>query len=64
MVNPGPDHWIALKWFFRYLKGSLNLGLCFKTCKEGVILKGFLDSHYAGIRDNRKSTNIFTVCGT
>lgn len=42
ITNPGFDHWIALKWLLRYLKGSSSLGLCFKICKERVILKGFI----------------------
>lgn len=30
MANPGLEHWEALKWVLRYLKGSPNLGLLFE----------------------------------
>jgi transposase InsO family protein len=65
MANPGPEHWTALKWLLRYLKGSADLGLHFKFCKEGVVLKGYVDSDYASNKDNRKSTTayVFTLCG-
>jgi hypothetical protein len=66
MSNPGEEHWNALKWLLRYLKGTSNFGLMFKMNKEGVTLKGFTDSDFAGDRDNRKSTSsyFFTLCGT
>lgn len=48
IANPSPEHWTALKWLLRYLKGFSNLGLCFNPCKKGIVLKGFVDSDYAG----------------
>lgn len=64
MSNPGPTHWEALKWLFKYLKGTCNVGLVYKFSTEGVKLKGFTDANYAGDRDNRKSTSsyVFTLC--
>lgn len=64
MGNPGEEHWNALKWLLRYLKGTLDLGLVFKFDKRGIMLKGFTDSDFAGDRDNRKSTSayFFTLC--
>jgi len=64
MSNPGPKHWEALKWLLRYLKGSSDIGLVYKHKTEGVKLKGFTDSDYAGDRDNRKSMSsyVFTLC--
>ncbi|KAL2491414.1 cysteine-rich RLK (RECEPTOR-like protein kinase) 8 [Abeliophyllum distichum] len=66
MANPGPEHWEALKWLLRYLKGTSNLGLIYGTCNEGVILKDFVDADFVSDKDNRKSTiaYIFTLCGT
>lgn len=66
MANPGLEHWTALKWLLRYLKGSAHLGLVFSACNDGVVLNGFVDSDFAGNIDNRKSTTsyVFTLCGT
>ena len=54
MANPGKAHWEAVKWVLRYLKGTLNSGLCFGggTCQ----VSGFVDSDYAGDLDRRRST--------
>lgn len=59
-------YWIALKWLLRYLKCFADLELHFKSCKEDVVLKGFVDSDYASNKDNRKSTTayVFTLCST
>ncbi|XP_075515304.1 secreted RxLR effector protein 161-like [Primulina tabacum] len=64
MANPGKDHRLALKWIFRYLKGSLNLGLRFKGTKdESRTVTGFVDSDFACIIDIGKSLAryIFTL---
>ncbi|CAM8980353.1 unnamed protein product [Rhodiola kirilowii] len=29
MNNPGKQHWEAVKWIFRYLRGTTDVGLCF-----------------------------------
>ncbi|KAL2517227.1 Uncharacterized protein Adt_13474 [Abeliophyllum distichum] len=64
MSNQGLDHWKALKWVPRYLRGSSDTGLVFKNKSKGVMLKGFVDADYAGDTDNRKSTTsyVFTLC--
>lgn len=66
MSNPGEEHWNALKWLLRHLKRTSNYGIMFKLNKEGVTLKGFTDSDFAGNREDRKSTSsyFFTLCGT
>lgn len=38
MSNPREEHWNALKWLLRYLKGTSNLGSMFKSNKNGVTL--------------------------
>ena len=41
MVNLGKDHWKAVKWIFRYLRGSSKLCLTFGDSKpilEGIYL--------------------------
>ena len=63
MHNPGKDHWSAVKWIFRYLKGTSDIGLVFdKTTTNDVV--GFVDSDYGGDLDRRRSLSgyIFTLC--
>ena len=33
MSNPGKQHWEAVKWIFRYLRGTAKLGLEFRKCE-------------------------------
>ncbi|GKE87430.1 hypothetical protein Tco_1564905 [Tanacetum coccineum] len=54
MSNPGREHWEALKWLLRYLKGTLKATLCFS--RKEVILEGFSNSDYEGCLDSGKST--------
>ncbi|GKA16113.1 hypothetical protein Tco_0695860 [Tanacetum coccineum] len=62
--NPGREHWEAVKWLLRYLKGTSKATLCFSRKK--VVLEGFSDSDYGGCLDLGKSITgyIFTVDGT
>ena len=67
MHNPGKEHWNAVKWILRYLKGTSNYGLMFDKSKvktNDVI--GFVDSDYAGDLDRRRSISgyLFTLCGS
>lgn len=64
MSNPGREHWEAVKWLLRYLKGTSKVALCFS--KKDVILEGFSDADLGGCLDTRKSTTgyIFTLGGT
>ncbi|XP_022883617.1 uncharacterized protein LOC111400428 [Olea europaea var. sylvestris] len=59
----GLEHWKALRWLLRYLKGTIDIGLKFSANKEGVKLNGFVDANYVGDRDGRKSTSsyVFTL---
>ncbi|XP_073133671.1 secreted RxLR effector protein 161-like [Henckelia pumila] len=67
MANPLIEHWEALKWILRYLKGAVDIGLRFekKTNYESAVV-GFVDAHFAGNTDNQKSLTryIFTLYGT
>ncbi|KAL5554515.1 hypothetical protein UlMin_041916 [Ulmus minor] len=58
--NPGKYHWEAMKWLLRYVKGTTNLGLVYEK-KNGTKhgLEGFVDSDYAGNKDNRRSTTSY-----
>ena len=63
MVNPSKDHWEAVKWIFRYLRGSSKLCLTFGDSKP--VLEGYVDVDWAGDLDGRKFTSgyLFTFTG-
>ncbi|OAE31211.1 hypothetical protein AXG93_4188s1020 [Marchantia polymorpha subsp. ruderalis] len=56
MSNPGKDQWLAMKHLLRYLKGTTDVGLVY--CKRGssILVESYVDSDYAGDKDNKKST--------
>jgi hypothetical protein len=64
MNNIGKEHWEAVKWILRYLKGTATHALCFGG--SNTVLRGYLDSDMEGDKDSRKSTTgyDFTVGGT
>jgi hypothetical protein len=71
MHNPGKEHWNAVKWILRYLKGTSNFGLLFDkdSVKEIDIMgyvEGFDDSDFAGDLDKRRSISgyVFSLCGS
>lgn len=55
LTNPGREHWNAVKWILRYIKGTSKLSLCFGNGK--TILDGYTDSDMGGDLDKRKSTS-------
>ena len=64
MNNLGKEHWEAIKWILRYLRGTANHALCFGVSK--TILQGYVDSDMAGDKDSRRITTgcVFTIGGT
>jgi hypothetical protein len=64
MNNPGKEHWEALKWILRYLRGTATHALCFVG--SHTFLQGYVDSDMAGDKDSRRSTTgyVFTIGGT
>ncbi|GKD18730.1 hypothetical protein Tco_1207888 [Tanacetum coccineum] len=54
-ANPKESYLIAVKRIFRYLKGTLSLGLWYLKC-SGFDLKGYSDFDYAGCNMDRKIT--------
>ena len=42
MSNPGREHWAAVKWILRYLKGTSEVCLRYGVGK--LVLEGFTDS--------------------
>jgi len=61
MSNLRKEHWRAVKWILRYLKGSLDMVLCYDG--TNIRLRRHVDSDFAGDVDSRKSTigYIFTL---
>jgi hypothetical protein len=67
MHNPSKNHWSAVKWIFRYLKGTSSIGSVFDrrlTTADDVV--GYVDSDYGGDLDRRRSLSgyIFTLCNS
>ncbi|KAH9311145.1 hypothetical protein KI387_026180, partial [Taxus chinensis] len=64
MSDPGKEHWQAVKWILRYLRGTMGTVLCYSG--SNTTLRGYVDSDMAGDVDSRRSTTgyIYTVGGT
>jgi len=64
MSSPGREHWSAVKWVLRYLKGAYTQNLIFKKDSKFCI-EGFSDSDYATDLDRRRSVTgyVFKVGG-
>ena len=64
MSRPGKQHWEAVKWILKYLKGLSDTSLCFTGAS--LKLQGYVDANFAGDIDSRKSITgfIFTLGGT
>ena len=55
MSAPSSEHWSGIKRIFRYLKGTIDFGLLFRSnCN---VLVGYSDSDWAGNFDTRRSTS-------
>ena len=57
------EHWRALKWVLRYLRGTSDHCIRFDG-REGSVC-GYLDADYASDLDKRRSTTgyVFTLAG-
>ena len=53
--KPNNKHWNAVKRIFRYLKGTIDLGISY--CNNKYELVGYSDADWAGDRNDRKSTS-------
>ena len=64
MSRPGKQHWKAVKWILRYLKGSSDTYLYFTG--TSLKLHGYVDADFIGNINSRKSTTgfVFTLGGT
>ena len=59
MSNPGKEHWAAVKWILRYLKGTSSAYLRYGCGKP--MLEGFPDSHMSGDVDSSRSTSGYVM---
>ena len=64
MNNPGKEHWKAVQWILRYLRGTTSHALYFGG--SDTILQGYVDAYMADDKYRRRSTTgyVFTVGGT
>ena len=61
MSNPSNDHWNTVKWLLRYLKGTINKGLVYRSNNlGGRSIRGFYDSDYVTDLDKRRSLSSYT----
>ena len=65
LSNPGRMHWDAIKWIFRYLRGTTYYGIMFSKQQSDPSIRGYVDADYAGDLDDRRSTTgyVFTLGG-
>ena len=63
-MNLGKEHWEAVKWLLRYLRGTSSTLIFFG--KGNVTLHGFVDGNLGGDVESSKSTSgyIYTIGGT
>ena len=63
MANPSKEHWKAVSWIFRFLRGSTDVSFHFGRTRGGVA--GYVDYDFAGNLDKRRSLvgYVFTIGG-
>jgi hypothetical protein len=59
LSNPDKEHWAAVKWILRYLRGTSRVCLCFDNGKQ--VLDGFIDADMPGDIDSKKSTSGYLI---
>ena len=55
--NPGWEHWEAVKWIFRYLKGTKGLELTYGGERRGLV--GYVDADGASQEHRRAISGYF-----
>ena len=63
MVIPSGEHWIDVKRILRYIRGTLDVALCYGGSE--FIVRGYVDSDFAEDLNKMKSTTdyMFTLAG-
>jgi len=67
MSKPGKEHWKAVQWILRYLRGTSKFGLMFdQRAANPKQVVGYSDSEFAGNLDERRSLTgyVFQLCGS
>ena len=59
LSNPGKEHWGAVKWILRYLKGMSDMELCFGSGKSELVC--YTDSNLGGNLEYSKSTSGYLI---
>ena len=54
MNNPGKEHWKAVQWILKYLRGTTSHALCFGG--SDIVLQGYIDADMVGDKDSRRRT--------
>lgn len=60
LENPMPCHWTAVKRIFKYIKGTIGLGITFKQTTP-INLLVYSDADYGGDLDTRRSTTGYVL---
>ncbi|GKD39091.1 hypothetical protein Tco_1259298 [Tanacetum coccineum] len=55
-AKPTDKHLLSIKRIFRYLKGTIHMGLWYLK-DSSFALKSFADTDYAGCQDTKRSTS-------
>ena len=56
LFNPGKQHWEAVQWILRYLKGTIQHCLFFG---DNIVLEGFTNVDMVSDVDSRNSTTSY-----
>ena len=59
MSNPGREHWAAVKWIFRYLKGTSSV--CFLFGSSKPLLEGYTNSDMSADVDTSRSMSGYVM---
>eukprot|EP00253_Pinus_taeda_P027315 PITA_27315 len=68
MSKPENEHWTAMKWVFRYLRGTSDYDSCYQGrlgFDKVLDIRGFVDADWARDLDQRRSTSgyVFNLFG-
>ena len=44
LSNPGRLHWDAVKWVFRYLRGTIDYGIMFSKQQSNPLVEGYVNA--------------------